>query len=108
MLYEFIIDTFTERRGAPAMLELTCAYCNHYLLTYQKDGPGPLLRCYWDRIHGPDDVKNLIQHNPDDMTLNVLLCRFCDRVIGEKGIYEKEHRLVFILKQDSFMIKQLD
>lgn len=107
MNYEFIIDSFTERRGAPVMLELSCAHCNRYLFTYQKDGPGPLLRCYWDRIHAPDNLKNLLHHSPNDKALDSLLCPYCVQPIGTKGLYEKEQRPVFILIENSFRIRQL-
>ncbi len=100
MLENFIYDQYTERRGDPAMLEIECAQCNQFLCRYQKDGPGPLLRCYWDRIHAPEDLKRAIQSNSVDS----LICCHCGQQIGEKGIYEKEHRLAFFLKEGSFEI----
>lgn len=90
------------------MLELSCSQCNQYLFTYQKDGPGPLLRCYWDRIHFPEELKKRICQHPNDTALNFLVCQYCEQVIGEKGMYEKEHRLVFILVPESFSIKQME
>ncbi len=108
MAYVFINDSYTARRGEPAMLELCCAKCNHYLFTYQKDGPGPLLRCYWDRIHAPDELKNAVCNSPDDKSLNVIVCRYCEQVIGTKGVYEKEQRLAFFLVEGSFVIRPLE
>ncbi|MBS0585434.1 MAG: hypothetical protein JSR76_03920 [Verrucomicrobia bacterium] len=100
--YTFVIDAFTERRGLPSLLEISCAACQAYLITYQKDGPGPLLRCYFDRIHGPKDLCNLHDTSPE-----VLRCERCKNEIGKKGIYEKEDRLAFFLLENSFLIKEI-
>jgi len=40
--FKFKNDSYTRRRGAPAMLMISCALCNEYIMSYQKDGPGPL------------------------------------------------------------------
>jgi hypothetical protein len=105
MTHHFIIDSYTIRRGEPAMLELHCAQCNAFVMMYQKDGPGPLLRCYWDRIHGPKGLVGL-QNSATPSTLK-LLCPHCSSLIGEKGLYEKEQRLVFNLVEGSFRIQPL-
>lgn len=104
MEFNFIIDSFTLRRGAPAMLELYCVKCNSLLIFYQKDGPGPLLRCYWDRIHGPANMKNL---NSADPSADSLTCPLCRESIGIKSLYEKEQRLAFVLIEGSFLIKEI-
>lgn len=100
----FIYDQYTESRGEPSMLKILCSSCNEFLCDYQKDGPGPLLRCYCDRIHSPKDLKKAIQNS----TPQLLCCRQCGQTIGEKGIYEKEQRLAFFLKEGSFVITQED
>ena len=84
--HEFVYDVFTERRGDPEMLELFCAACNHPLIMYQKDGPGPLKRCYLDRIHYPKSTDQ-----------QPLKCSSCKALIGTKYIYEKEDRLAYLL-----------
>lgn len=78
------------------MLELVCSKCLGYLITYQKDGPGPLLRCYTDRIRKGSDLEK-----------DELLCSSCKAVVGKKGIYKKENRPAFYLEQDSFYVKIL-
>jgi|JI9StandDraft_1071089.scaffolds.fasta_scaffold09790_3 hypothetical protein len=104
--YSFVIDAFTLRRGAPALLEISCSSCGHYLVTYQKDGPGPLLRCYWDRIHAPEEMHRL-QDSCEEKTCEILACPGCEKKIGEKALYEKESRMAFFLVEDSFLIKEL-
>ena len=96
MEFSFIIDAFTEKRGEPKMFALYCANCNSYLFTYQKDGPGPLLRCYLDRIHSSFNIET-----------ELCSCSICNAQIGKKGIYEKENRLAFFLVLDSFFTKEL-
>ena len=41
------------------MLDHTCAQCKAHLELYQKDGPGPLIQSYLDRIHPPKELINL-------------------------------------------------
>lgn len=101
MNFDFVMDVYTERRGAPAMLELYCAECRHPLMTYQKDGPGPLKRCYLDRIHGPAELRNKA------CQIDRLQCEHCHAFIGKQGIYEKEQRLAFILVPESVEIAEL-
>lgn len=79
------------------MLELSCAKCGNYLITYQKDGPGPLLRCYWDRIHAPCHMTKLSESSENEFR-----CINCCTEIGKQGIYEKESRLAFFLILGSF------
>ena len=93
--HHFVVNEFTLKRGEPKMLNLFCACCKGYLITYQKDGPGPLLRCYWDRIHAPSL----------DSNENALVCPHCDSLIGKKGVYAKENRLAFFLEEGSFVIE---
>lgn len=101
MGFEFIIDSYTLSRGEPAMLEIHCMHCNALVMNYQKDGPGPLLRCYLDRIHFPDALKNL---HLAPQKPSVLSCHSCGQLIGKIMIYEKEDRLAFLLVPDSFQI----
>lgn len=86
------------------MLEIHCSSCHQYLITYQKDGPGPLLRCYWDRIHAPKEMCNLEEdsNQPDFFT-----CSHCHTLIGEKILYQKEHRLAFALAEGGVEAKDL-
>lgn len=70
------------------MLAINCASCEELLLVYQKDGLGPLKRCYVDRVawqaEGEDGKKDL-SHNP-------LQCPTCKETVGVPMIYKKEDR----------------
>jgi hypothetical protein len=86
----FKIDRYTQRRGAPRMVELKCKYCNGWVISYQKDGPGRLLRCYLDRIHGPKEVAELQLGNHTAETLPWLKCHKanCGRFLGAPLLYK--------------------
>ena len=99
---KFKNDSYTKRRGTPVMLTISCALCNTCLMHYQKDGPGPLLRCYLDRIHEPETL-NSRQYLPfDKKTFPQLLCDSCCNLIGFPIIYEKENRPAYHMKPGSF------
>ncbi|MDR3624263.1 MAG: hypothetical protein P4L16_03875 [Chlamydiales bacterium] len=92
----FIRDYYQQKRGTPKMLLIQCSHCNNYLMHYQKDGPGPLLRCYIDRIYHPKSTS----------TDTSLTCSSCHTIIGDPIIYEKEQRSAYNLVPDSFIIKK--
>ena len=101
---KFKNDSYMKSRGRPAMLIMACAQCNEYLMSYQKDGPGPLLRCYLDRIHHPKQLEQQ-QYQPfDKQTFPKLTCSRCKVVIGSPIIYEKETRPAFHLRPGFFVI----
>lgn len=95
----FILDSYTFSRGKPTMLDLHCAYCGAHLITYQKDGPGPLKRCYLDRIH------SCKTKGPEDDHPEILKRNKCSKTIGDQYIYEKEQRPAYKLLEGSFIIK---
>lgn len=97
-------DAYMRRRGKPKMLLLACSQCQCYLMAYQKDGPGPLIRCYLDRIVHPSFLEQR-QHEPFNAhTSPSLQCRQCKVVIGSPTIYEKECRPAYHLRQGFFLI----
>lgn len=96
----FIYDTYTARRGTPKMLEIFCAGCDKHIMSYQKDGPGALLRCYLDRIHSPKALKNKQYDNIANLT-----CLSCSRIIGTPMIYKPENRPAYRMIQRSFYFK---
>jgi len=104
---QFIIDEYTLARGEPQFLKMYCSSCNQLIMIYQKDGPGPLKRCYFDRIHYPETLKNL---DKDDKLKNTdkLICQKCKSLIGEKIIYQKENRLAFHLNQETFYLTEVN
>jgi ribosomal protein L44E len=100
--FKFKKDSYMKKRGAPALLILTCANCQEYLISYQKDGPGPLLRCYLDRILHPEEINQRQKENFDKQSALALKCTACQTVIGSPTIYEKEDRPAYHLRQGFF------
>jgi hypothetical protein len=71
-------------------------------MLYQKDGPGPLLRCYLDRIHDPEILNNLQKTCDSKDELSQLTCSKCNQHIGIPMVYEKENRLTYQMIKGSF------
>ena len=104
--FKFKKDSYARSRGAPKMLFICCSTCDDYIISYQKDGPGPLLRCYLDRIHHPEQMHNK-QHEPFNKNdCPNLECFQCKKIIGVPFIYEKEDRPAYHMRPGSFMIKK--
>ena len=85
------------------MLNINCAKCGEFILEYQKDGPGPLKRMYFDRIHNPDKLSNL--ENKNLKKINILKCPGCNRLIAYPYIYKKENRKSFRVFQGAISKK---
>ncbi len=95
MEYELKNDRYRRARGGKAkLLNISCAKCETQLAVYQKDGPGPLKRMYFDRIMTP-------------FSLLRLQCNKCHHVIGVPYIYPKEKRKAFMIEQGSIQKKLL-
>jgi len=90
--FKFKKDSYTRSRGTPAMLKITCAQCGAYVMSYQKDGLGPLKRCYLDRIHHPEYLEKCQHKIFDKKNFPKLECASCSALIGTPMIYEKENR----------------
>jgi len=89
-------DKYRKARGGYArVLHVYCSSCKSYLLSYQKDGPGPLKRLYLDRIFTPNIPSQTRE----------LICKNCKIVIGTFYIYEKEKRPSFRLYQSAVFKK---
>jgi hypothetical protein len=55
-----IQDQYWENRESYSQfLNIYCSKCRNYIATYQKDGPGDLMRMYLDRIHAPEELVGL-------------------------------------------------
>lgn len=90
-------DHFRRSRGGTArFLDLYCGKCRHHLLLYQKDGPGQLLRLYFDRIFDPPEVTEKL--TAAGVAPPALRCLHCDQVVGTPMIYEREHRRAYLLR----------
>ena len=89
-------DNFRHSRGGNTKIyDLFCSQCGTFILKYQKDGIGDLLRLYFDRIIG---LNNFIDN---------LNCSKCNNLIGTKMIYKPESRLAYRLQKGSIK-KKLD
>ncbi|HEV3269191.1 MAG TPA: hypothetical protein VGZ69_00900 [Candidatus Rhabdochlamydia sp.] len=88
--FPYVYDQYTEARGESKMLEITCAKCHKWVLDYQKDGPGTLVRMYVDRIHHPRDLR---EHTFSAETISStapLRCWNCEELLAEPIIYCRE------------------
>ncbi len=97
-------DAFSRVRGGNSeMLLIGCGNCQSPLLIYQKDGPGPLKRCYIDRIayvwggdgnRSPDPIESLHESG--------LNCPHCRQIIGSPMVYKNEKRPAVKMSRGSF------
>lgn len=87
-------DKYRRARGGRSrLLDIFCVKCATLLMVYQKDGPGPLKRGYFDRIMTPFSPR-------------LLKCKKCHHVIGVPYVYPKEQRKAFLLELGSITKKQ--
>lgn len=70
-----------DRGGWSRILAINCKSCNMFLYYYQKDGKGPLKRCYLDRIIG---------FKPHFDSKGYIFCN-CKACIGFNEPYSKEN-----------------
>jgi len=92
-------DRFRSARGGKTrLLDIHCRGCGCFVATYQKDGPGSLLRMYLDRISSPDHLTGL-QHLPLK-DVPYLRCPGCGALIGSPYVYTREKRLAFRIRPD--------
>ena len=82
-------DKYSIFRGGKSNLYfIKCKRCKLQLCIYQKDGLGPLLRMYLDRIYkGKAFIPSHI----------ICKCPNCNKMIGVYYIYAKEKRLAIKL-----------
>ena len=72
-----------------------------------KRWPGPLLRCYLDRIHHPEHLEKRQYVKFDKKLAEKLECEECKVVIGTPFIYEKEERPAYHMRPGFFAIKKV-
>lgn len=98
-----------ERGGTAKFLNISCAACGTWMLLYQKDGPGNLLRLYLDRIFAPPHLSALQGRSdlqrPQDM--ENLTCPQCGQLIGTP-MRHLDDRLAYRLHKGSFSKKKSD
>lgn len=87
--FNFVIDRYTEARGEPKMLEITCRKCKAWVLDYQKDGPGNLLRCYVDRIYHPSALREKTFTSQTVQGIPKIRCQDCGTDLATPMIYRR-------------------
>lgn len=98
--HTFISDRYRKSRGGYSrFLAIACASCNARVAIYQKDGPGPLKRMYFDRIVAPDALARSLRVPLD--RVKPLMCPQCRSILGTPYMYPKERRPAFRLYQDA-------
>lgn len=101
-------DRYAKTRGASQFYDIYCVACGTYLVLYQKDGPGALIRMYLDRIFEPTEIASLNEGNPTKESLPTIRCSKCEQVIATPMVYEPENRLAFRMRPGSFSKKKSD
>lgn len=104
--FRFIYDQYTEARGTPKMLEITCRKCNAWVMDYQKDGPGKLLRCYVDRIYHPSALRKKIFTHQSVHEITPLVCKKCQTILATPFMYSRrfpkpESRPAYLILTDT-------
>lgn len=100
-------DKYLRARGGKARsLNIYCSACGEWILKYQKDGIGKLLRCYLNRILAPDALAAL-QHDPaitEPKDMQNLVCSKCGAVIGSP-MKHADGRLAFRIMKGKYSKK---
>lgn len=97
-------DKYKLARGPlTKILVLFCRVCGAEVLTYQKDGPGPIRRLYFDRIFAPKKLVHLEMKRLT--TIAPLRCAKCKEDLGTPYVYVKEKRKAFKVYQDALVKK---
>src|SRR6266567_4031153 len=100
-------DRYSRARGGASVHYcLSCAKCGEFLLEYQKDGVGSLLRLYLDRIKENKNLESFGEAK-DKAALPALKCGKCGLVIGVPMVYAPEKRLAFRLVRGTFKKEQI-
>jgi hypothetical protein len=92
--YNLINDEFTEDKinkygGESTMYSINCKNCELHIMDYQKDGNGPLLRIYYDRIN------NICRTPVNSQTVkstDKIICKHCNSEIANVMKYAKHGR----------------
>ena len=91
-------DKYRSARGGSAqLLTINCSSCRAFVLLYQKDGPGQLLRCYLNRIFEPECIARLQYEDiRKPGNLKPLMCSKCGQLLGT-GMKHTDSRLAYRL-----------
>lgn len=106
--FSFKNDHYSKSRGGNShFLCISCSKCNNYLLLYQKDGKGTLIRLYLDRIFDPPNLAKLQKECGHKNDLKNLVCPSCKQLIATPMVYKPENRLAFSLMRGTFIKKKI-
>lgn len=101
-------DRYRQARGGySTLLEIKCAQCLTTLFFYQKDGPGPLKRCYLDRILYVSPTYGTKTQAQTHWRSANLFCTHCQECLGSPMNYEKEARAAIKMKRSKFKMQIL-
>lgn len=100
--YKIKTDRYQKERGAVKVLDVCCAACGNLVMVYQKDGPGPLKRCYLDRIAWPAEYTQLAITAKDKSDLIPITCDKCQNLIATPMVYKKEKRLAYLMLEGAY------
>ena len=97
-----IKDKFFRMKGKTAkIINVSCSFCGNCVFIYQKDGPGWLKRCYFNRIlEPPEYAQKAKEKTLTPASLQNLSCS-CGVVLGSPIMY-KDGRLAFSLIRGTF------
>ncbi len=93
---------FRKRGGTAKIVNISCMKCGKLLFIYQKDGPGWLKRCYFNRIISPEKYEKLQRDKniKESKNMQNLKCS-CGIIIGSP-MKHKDGRLAFHLIRGKF------
>lgn len=94
----------TARGGWSSLLSLSCAACESDSGLYQKDGPGPLLRCYANRFVDLDGHTVRRKTATQEAVWN---CESCNATLGNGFTYE-DSRWAFDLVASSVIVEVVE
>lgn len=104
--YSFKKDRYAKVRGGNShFINIYCSKCNSYILLYQKDGLGALIRLYLDRIFEPPVLAKLQYECNDKKEIPNLTCPKCANLLAIPMVYKPENRLAFSLIRGSTIKK---
>ncbi len=104
---KFIYNRFTKARGNPKLLQIFSECCQSYIMSYQKDGSGRLLRCYLDRIHHPLSLQQRQFEKFNVKSSSGINCPSCNSLVASPMIYKPENRPAYGLLNGKTFFKEL-
>jgi len=103
-LHHLKTDRYRQARGGNSkILNLYCTLCGSFIVQYQKDGPGSLIRMYLDRIIGPAELLQAYGSARSTNDMQNLLCPGCQTCVATPMLYLAEKRLALRVRPGSLL-----